>query len=447
MGSEKRVLAFFRQGFLEVVDVYEAFGAADLAFVLSLMAAELILSGEDTEAVYMMFLYTLAPELAFREPKRLREILVTSRTIEQVRARCIYTSLLLCARSRSQLIEYMIECSEISPQNGLADLLRALQEEIPQGRAEVLLYSFEEPDFFLSKLIRITLANANDGSESNTVCDSYSDVTLGWWLKLNTEHLGNYYRVVHNGRSLFLSSSGKKTLSYLGIKNGDELVIGGVCHPDNNSSDVSEKASKPKPAAKMRHMKPKRATKKHRKSPQGTPHVLSDKQLAEQHKQEHSQSMNPVLEELDPRLKYIRNQLNKLALKNKSPKVRGHATTRTDVSRAASTVPLADEHLAKKAGKVAYPILVGEASNLYKTSKMPHGHLVAIDLHGCSKEEALEKLDNSLPVWVNAAMRGSAPWVLGVDIICGGGSQILSEAVKGWIRANAHAANRPKGFV
>ena len=61
-------------------------------------------------------------------------------------------------------------------------------------------------------------------------------------------------------------------------------------------------------------------------------------------------------------------------------------------------MPLADEHLAKKAGKVAYPILVGEASNLYKTSTMPHGHLATIDLHGCSTEEALEKLDNSLPV-------------------------------------------------
>merc|ERR1712194_526949 len=138
--------------------------------------------------------------------------------------------------------------------------------------------------------------------------------------------------------------------------------------------------------------------------------------------------MNPVLEELDPRLKDIRNQLNKLALENDSPKVRGHATKRTDLSRVASTFPMTDERL-------------------YKTSTMPHGHLVAIDLHGCSKEEALEELDNSLPVWVDAAMRGSAPWVLGVDIICGGGSQILSEAVKGWIRVNVHAANRPKGVV
>jgi len=156
--------------------------------------------------------------------------------------------------------------------------------------------------------------------------------------------------------------------------------------------------------------------------------------------------MNPVLEELDPRLKDIRNQLNKLTIKNNSPKKRGHTTKRTDVSQAASTFLLPDECLAKKAGKVAYPILVGEASNLYKTSTLPHGHL-AIDLHGCSKVEALEKLDKSLPVWVDAAMRGSAPWVLGVDIICGGGSQILSEAVRRWIRVNVHTANRPKGLL
>jgi len=155
--------------------------------------------------------------------------------------------------------------------------------------------------------------------------------------------------------------------------------------------------------------------------------------------------MNPVLEELDPRLKDIRNQLNKLTLIKCSPKVRGDNTKRTEVSQAASAFLLADDRLAKSAGKVVYPILVGEASNLYKTAAVPHGRF--IDLHGCSKAQALEKLDSSLPVWVDAAMRGNAPWVVGVDIICGGGSQILSEAVKRWIRVNVHAANRPKGLA
>ena len=34
-----------------------------------------------------------------------------------------------------------------------------------------------------------------------------------------------------------------------------------------------------------------------------------------------------------------------------------------------------------------------------------------------------------------------------VDIICGGGHQILSEVVEQWIRTNRKVANRPKGFI
>merc|ERR1711957_773172 len=103
-----------------------------------------------------------------------------------------------------------------------------------------------------------------------------------------------------------------------------------------------------------------------------------------------------------------------------------------DAPKAASTcsLPGAYSDYAKKAGKAFYPILVGEATNLYKTSSASHGHLPAIDLHGCSKEEALEKLGKSLPIWVDTAMKGSHPWVMGVDIICGGGNQILSDVVK-----------------
>ena len=58
------------------------------------------------------------------------------------------------------------------------------------------------------------------------------------------------------------------------------------------------------------------------------------------------------------------------------------------------------------------------------------------------QKKALKKLDNSLPVWVDAVMRGNNPWVLGVNIICGGGSQILSDAVKEWICRDLQVANQ-----
>ena len=229
---------------------------------------------------------------------------------------------------------------------------------------------------------------------------------------------------------MFCSSSGKETLKYLGTKAGDELVIGGVCRSDDDSSNVPKNTSKSKPAAKKRHEKLKGATKKNNKLLQTATHALSDTQLAEQHKREHSHSMNPVLEELDPRLKDIRNQLNKLTIQNNPPKVRGHNTKRSGVSQQTSTFALADECRVKKAGKVAYPILVGEASNIYKAYTLLHRRF-AIDLHVCSNEEALEKLAKSLPVWVDTAIRDSAPWAVVVDNIYGGGSQILPDAVKG----------------
>jgi len=296
----------------------------------------------------------------------------------------------------------------------------------------------------LSRLIEITVVNRDDGSKTKHSCSS--DTTFGCCLKRSTQNFPHktYFRIVHSGRSLFLSSSGKKTLQTLGIKDGDEVEIGGVCPSDTGSCDSSKKstkASKSKSLSKKRHKKSKGAKKK--KPPSS--YVVSEEKLAKQHKQEHSKAMNPVLEELGPKLEKIRNQLNSLAIQKTAPKVPAHKTK-------AKTAPrpmflFADESFAKKAGKAVYPIVVGEAAGLYKTLKLSHKRSAIIDLHGCSKDEALGKLDKSLPVWVDTAMRGNNPWVLGVDIICGGGTQILSDVVKEWIRANQQVANRPKRLI
>jgi len=214
---------------------------------------------------------------------------------------------------------------------------------------------------------------------------------------------------------------------------------------DNNGSSDSPKIAKkaPKSKSKKRHKKPRRAK---QKPTAPDSYVLSDEKVSEQHKQEHSKSMNAVLEEMGPRLKLIRDRLNKMNLHKTAPKEKSNKAKTKDTPKTASTCQSADVYSdhAKKAGKAIYPILVGEATNLYKTSKLSHRHLSAIDLHGCSKDDALEKLGESLPIWVDTAMKGKHPWVLGVDIICGGGNQILSYAVKEWIRANNQVANRPK---
>jgi hypothetical protein len=61
--NEKQFLDFFRCGLLEAVEVYELVAEANIEFVIALMAADLILSGENTQAVYMMFFYGLVNEV------------------------------------------------------------------------------------------------------------------------------------------------------------------------------------------------------------------------------------------------------------------------------------------------------------------------------------------------------------------------------------------------
>ena len=106
-----------------------------------------------------------------------------------------------------------------------------------------------------------------------------------------------------------------------------------------------------------------------------------------------------------------------------------------------------------KAGKTQFVIQVGEVANLYKTTK-PSARSsssktrrddIMIDLHGL-KEEALQKLNESLPGWVDTAMKGEHPWVIPVKIVVGGGNQILADAVEDWIRTKDSVSNAPKNL-
>ena len=64
-----------------------------------------------------------------------------------------------------------------------------------------------------------------------------------------------------------------------------------------------------------------------------------------------------------------------------------------------------------------------------------------IDLHGHTREEALQKLDSSLPLWLEDAMQ-EAPWTLPVDITSGGGNQAIAETVENWVCENRKVAKR-----
>ena len=304
--------------------------------------------------------------------------------------------------------------------------------------------------------MNIVVSNLDDGNKKTLLL--YKDMTLGWLLKLfpirckyrykmmHPEGLTpTYLRAIHNGKTLFLSSSGKVKLHELGLYDGDEIVIGGVESVEKSKEsceDCSRIQGKNKKSKKKNGSKNKKAPRPAYKT------TLTEEQLMEKYKEEHSKAMNPIFEELAPELKMIRNRLNNLALEKAAPKVRRSkkSNKETKYPKSAFTLLPGDMH-GGKAGKTLYPVFVGDESNLYKTRKSLSRASIILDLHGCTQDEALAKLDKSLPIWHDIAMKGEYPWVIPVNIVCGGGAQILSEVVQNWIRTTRQVANRPKGLV
>ena len=254
-------------------------------------------------------------------------------------------------------------------------------------------------------------------------------------------------RFAHNGRTLFLSAIGKRTPSDLDVKDGDEIRVVAV---SSKPTAPKEKENKPKPQS------PSSKRKKHKKSnrKKSMPALLPESK-EEKMKEHHSQALSKVFEEADTQFRDIRQRLAALNLERtmpkqrKSPPKKERMTTETTVDN-----PPADG-LGGKAGKSHFIVQVGEASNLYNTRakpstgncKQPAGRIDReVDLHGCTKEEALAQLDECLPEWMDTAMKGEYPWVIAAKIVCGGGSQTLAEAVEGWIKRNQNVSNAPKNL-
>jgi len=251
-------------------------------------------------------------------------------------------------------------------------------------------------------------------------------------------------RVKHNERTLFLSSIGKKTPVELGIEDDDILEVTIIqSTPTEAIANDQPKQTSPKGKNKKK--------KKHKKSKKKRPQPLVIQKTEVELKVEHSKLLGKVYEEAEPTFKEIRQRLNVLNLERTKPK------QRTSPSKATKTVevvdnPLDDGQLGGKAGKTQFIIQVGEVSNLYKTTKLtstPRGRRrddIMIDLHGLTAEEAVCRLDKHLPDWIEMAMKGTYPFVIPVKIVCGGGSQILAEAVENWIKQNDNVANAPRNM-
>ena len=251
-----------------------------------------------------------------------------------------------------------------------------------------------------------------------------------------------------NGVTHYLATSNGKEVSDIGIKDGDIFQVTYQLKTEDKDTEIvplksHSSSTKSKKTSNSKRLKQKRTTHTY-----ATQELESDNLM-----QLHSKSMESVLNDLRPKLKCIRDELAANCLKNDPPKKRVSVVVGKEKENSLpdTSMSIPKEDTLGKAGKSVYPILVGEASNLFKITQGLRRRLSPIqvdllDLHGCSRYKALGKLRKGLREWYDEAMRGEYPFVVSVDIICGKGQQVLSELVAQFIRDHPQVANRPKGM-
>jgi hypothetical protein len=284
--------------------------------------------------------------------------------------------------------------------------------------------------------------------------------TLLWRLQDELKiDLGNHENVTLQDEgglakgSLIMKYSGNKTLEHIGFENNDVLQIVNASAMDiaskpisrmqkkkekQSSSVVSTKENTSKSLSR-RTVKPRISGSK-KQSHQNQTSYCSD---IDQDRVKHSKFLTLVFEEATELFQTRRQRLNKLSLKKCKPKQKNAILKpKTSASEPGSHCCLPDT--GRKAGKTVFPVLVGHQDYLYKSSKYTR-HLQStpytIDLHGCTKEDAVNKLDSSLPFWIDEATK-ELPGTVGVNIIAGGGNQIVAEAVEHWICEKRNVGKR-----
>ncbi|KAL7506915.1 hypothetical protein ACHAXN_004143 [Cyclotella atomus] len=246
-------------------------------------------------------------------------------------------------------------------------------------------------------------------------------------------------RFVFEGKPLFMSCASNKTPEQLGMRDHDVICVSSTTLSGSTSSQAG---CAPEPQKKVQRKKStkRRCNKNNRSKPSKSAYLEQ-----EDPKVAHSQVLSKLFEEAEPQFKVIRQQLNNLTMERTLPKTKSLERKASSSTQQQLVFNPNTEGLAGKAGKTSYVIHVGEVNNLYKSSKKSRAQVLQpqmIDLHGYTQHEALQKLDESLPIWEKYAMEGSYPFVAPVVIICGGGNQILSETVSYWIKEN-NVSNAP----
>lgn len=234
-----------------------------------------------------------------------------------------------------------------------------------------------------------------------------------------------------------------QTLAELNITHGNFITVAEVPPPTILAPPKKERNR----ATKTKNNKKSSRKKGRKKSRKRSCNSCYETKTLEDHRVQHSVLLSCVFEEVETTFKQIRQRLSNLSIKKCSPKDRSMSIKRTTPGEHKAEPNLSVEGTGGKAGKIVIPIHIGNEECLFVSArkhKINRHRTFVLDLHGCSGEEAVRMLNDKLPGWINTAMRGEHPFVIPVDVVCGGGNQVLYEVVERWIRRNRQVANRPK---
>jgi len=256
-------------------------------------------------------------------------------------------------------------------------------------------------------------------------------------------------RFSFQGRTLFLSAVGNKTPQDLGIKNLDLIFVTNqaAASDSSSSSDESKNSSRSCPAklpSSKKRFNRRNSKKMSKRATWAGPEINQD----ERYKLMHSRNLGRALNEASLQFMKIRQKLAAMNLECTPPKAKSASRRKSNGPAELCPLPtVTNSNEGGKAGVPFYPVHVGPPDNLYNTRHVfsPAGQQpVAVDLHGLTRTEAISELDSRLPKWYESAMRSEYPFILKVTIVCGGGNQIISEAVDQWIKTKEVVSKAPK---
>eukprot|EP00956_Cyclotella_meneghiniana_P030101 scaffold74946_cov46-Cyclotella_meneghiniana.AAC.3 len=248
-------------------------------------------------------------------------------------------------------------------------------------------------------------------------------------------------RVKYKEYYIFYSQSKKKSLKHFGICN-DDVVAVEVPVLTDISNDSMTIHSATTSIEKRKVAKTKRQLSRQRRPWAGSVIDVDSDRV------KHSRRLNLVLKEIQPKLDTIRQHLHDLTLERTQPKDKTTTSKQAPANLEQIECRPISIGIGSKAGKGSFVVNVGEANNLYKTSKQSKlirsNPVIYLDLHKHTKEQALAALNDSLPTWIETANSGMYPFVIQVRIVCGKGSQLLSEVVMRWINSQQQVAHAPQ---